>query len=89
MITPANITLQVYIKKKKKKKWVNVTHTVEYDAKSRTATVKPGSRLAAFKRYRVTITTSVKSSGGSVALDQDAKTSGNQPKTWTFITAST
>ena len=48
----------------------------------------PDTRLAASKRYRVTITSKVLSSGG-VALDQDASTSGNQPKTWTFTTGST
>jgi hypothetical protein len=85
-ITPATIKFQVY--NKKKKKWVGVDHAVEYKADTRTATVKPGSGLAASKRYRVTITTNVKSSAG-VALDQNAKTSGNQPETWTFITAST
>jgi hypothetical protein len=77
-ITSTNITFQVY--NKKKKEWVSVAHTVSYDAPSRTAKVTPGSRLAASKQYRVTITTNVKSSTGG-ALDQDGTTSGNQPKT--------
>jgi hypothetical protein len=85
-ITSANIKFEVY--NKKKKKWISVAHTVSYDAGSRIATVTPGSSLAASKKYRVTITTDVKSSTG-VALDQDDKTSGNQPKTWTFTTGST
>jgi hypothetical protein len=85
-ITATNVGLQVY--NKKKKKWVNVDHTVGYDEDSRTVTVTPVSRLAASKRYRVTITTDVQSSTG-VALDQSAATSGNQPKRWTFTTAGT
>jgi hypothetical protein len=55
---------------------------------TRTVTVTPGSRLGASKKYRVTVTTGVKSNAG-VALDQDASTPGNQPKKWTFTTGST
>jgi hypothetical protein len=85
-ITKDNIKLQVY--NKKKKKWVSVAHTVDYVAGTKTATITPSSSLLASKKYRVTITSKVQSSDG-VALDQNAKTSGNQPKTWTFTTAST
>ena len=84
-IIDTNIKFEVC--NKKKKKWISVAHTVSYDAGSRIATVTPGSTLAASKKYRVTVTTNVKSSTG-VALDQDGKTSGNQPKTWSFITGS-
>jgi Bacterial Ig-like domain len=65
----------------------SASHTVSYDATSKTATISPGSSLAASKKYRVTVTTNVKSRVG-VALDQDANTSGNQPKSWTFTTGS-
>ena len=82
-ITDTNIKFQVY--NKKKKKWIGVAHTVSYDADSRTVKVTPSSTLAASKKYRVTITTNVKSSTG-VALDQDGTTSGNQPKSWIFTT---
>ena len=85
-ITDTNIKFQVY--NKKKKKWIGVAHTVSYDADSRTVKVTPDSTLAASKKYRVTVTTNVKSSTG-VALDQDGTTSGNQPKTWIFTTGST
>jgi len=84
-ITAINIKFQVY--SKMKKEWVSVANTVSYDATIRTATITPYSTLATSKRYRVTITTNVKSST-SVALDQDATTAGNQPKRWTFTTAS-
>jgi hypothetical protein len=82
-ITATNIKFEVY--DTKKRAWVSVSRTVSYDATSKTATVIPGSTLAASKQYRVTVTTNVKSSTG-VALDQDASTSGNQPRSWTFTT---
>jgi hypothetical protein len=82
-ITATNIKFEVY--DTKKRAWVSVSRTVSYDATSKTATVSPGSTLAAAKNYRVTVTTNVKSSTG-VALDQDVNTSGNQPKSWTFTT---
>jgi hypothetical protein len=85
-IIAKNLKLQVY--NKKKKKWVSVAHTVGYDEGTKTATITPGSDLLASKKYRVTVTTNVLGSTG-VALDQNEKTSGNQPKTWTFTTAST
>jgi Tol biopolymer transport system component len=82
-ITASNIQLQVY--NKLKKRWVNVAHAVSYDEPRRTATVTPSSTLAASRKYRVTVTTNVQSSTG-IALDQNATTSGNQPKVWTFTT---
>ena len=82
-ITATNITFEVY--DSTKRTWVSVSHTVSYDATSKTATVSPGSTLIASRQYRVTLTTNVKSSTG-VALDQDVNTSGNQPKSWTFTT---
>jgi hypothetical protein len=84
-ITATNIKFEVY--DTKRSRWVSVTHTVSYAATSKTATVIPGSTLAASKKYRVTVTTNVKS-GVGVALDQDANTSGNQLKSWTFTTGS-
>jgi Bacterial Ig-like domain len=84
-ITATNIKFEVY--NSKMSRWDSVAHTVSYDATSKTATVTPGSSLAASKKYRVTITTNVQSVGG-LALDQDANTSGNQPKSWTFTTGS-
>jgi hypothetical protein len=84
-ITATNIKFEVY--DTKRSKWVSVAHTVSYNATSKTATVIPGSTLAASKNYRVTVTTNVKSRVG-VALDQNATTSGNQPKSWTFTTGS-
>jgi Bacterial Ig-like domain len=82
-ITATNIKFEVY--DTKRRKWVSVPHTVSYDATSKTATVSPGSTLAASNQYRVTVTTNVTSRSG-VALDQDATTSGNQPKSWMFTT---
>jgi hypothetical protein len=82
-IIATNIKFVVY--DTKRRKWVSVPHTVSYDATSKTATVSPGSTLAASNQYRVTVTTNVKSRSG-VALDQDATTSGNQAKSWTFTT---
>ena len=82
-ITPTNVLFQVY--NKKKKKWTNVPRTVGYDVASKTATVVPDATLATAKKYRVTVTTRVKSSTGA-ALDQNATTPGNQPKSWTFTT---
>jgi Bacterial Ig-like domain len=82
-ITATNIKFEVY--DTKRRKWVSVPHTVSYDATSKTATVSPGSTLAASNQYRVTVTTNVKSSTGA-ALDQDVNTSGNQAKSWTFTT---
>lgn len=84
-LTASAIKLQVY--NKTKKKWISVAHTVSYDATSTRAKITPDAILAASKKYRVTITTTVKSSTG-IALDQDATTSGNQPKKWTFTTKS-
>ena len=85
-LTPANVQLQVY--NKRKNRWIGVTHTVTYDAASKTPTVIPGSLpAAASKKYRVTVTTGAKS-GAGVALDQDRTTPGDQPKVWTFTTAS-
>ena len=84
-ITATNIKFEVY--DTKRSRWISVTHTVTYDAPGKTATVRPGSTLAASKDYRVTVTTNVKSSTG-VALDQDANTSGSQPKRWKFTTGS-
>jgi Bacterial Ig-like domain len=90
-ITAANIKFQVY--NTTMSRWVGVAHSVSYDANessltSKTATVIPSSTLAATRKYRVTVTTNVKSST-SVALDQNVTTSGNQPKVWTFTTGST
>jgi alpha-tubulin suppressor-like RCC1 family protein/subtilisin family serine protease len=82
-ITASNIKFEVY--DTKRSRWISVTHTVSYNETSKSATVIPGSTLAASKKYRVTVTTNVKSST-SVALDQDATTSGNQPMSWTFTT---
>ena len=84
-IIASNIALQVY--DTKRSRWVSVAHTVSYNAISKTATIIPGSTLAATKNYRVTVTTNVKSSTG-LALDQEPTTSGNQPKRWTFTTGS-
>jgi Bacterial Ig-like domain/FG-GAP-like repeat len=85
-VTATSIKLQVY--NRTTKKWASVAHTVSYNAATATATVTPGSRLGASRKYRVTVTTGAKSSAG-VALDQDASTAGNQPKRWTFTTGST
>ena len=82
-ITATNIKFEVY--DTTKRTWASVSHTVSYDATSKTATVSPSSTLAASKQFRVTVTTNVKSSTG-VALDQDVNTSGNQLKSWTFTT---
>jgi Bacterial Ig-like domain/WD40-like Beta Propeller Repeat len=82
-VTATNIKFEVY--DTQKRAWVSVSHSVSYDATSKTATVSPDSPLAASRQYRVTVTTNVKSSTG-VALDQDASTSGNQPRSWTFTT---
>jgi subtilisin family serine protease len=84
-ITATNIKLQVY--KTRTKTWAEVAHTVDYDAISKKATVVPDTRLGASRRYRVTVTTRVKSSAG-VALDQDYSIPGNQSKWWTFTTGS-
>jgi Bacterial Ig-like domain/WD40-like Beta Propeller Repeat len=80
-----NIKLQVY--NKRKQRWISVARSVDYDPVSRIVTVIPDSPLAASKKYRVTITTNVESSTG-IALDQNATTSGNQPKRWIFTTGS-
>jgi probable HAF family extracellular repeat protein len=84
-ITATNIKFEVY--DSKRSRWISVTHTVSYDAPGKTATVIPGSTLAASKDYRVTVTTNVKSSTG-VALDQDANITGSQPMRWRFTTGS-
>jgi hypothetical protein len=68
-ITATSIKLQAY--NGTTKKWTSVAHTVSHDVATRTVTVTPGSRLGASKKYRVTVTTGVKSNAG-VALDQDA-----------------
>jgi Bacterial Ig-like domain len=69
----------------RKRKWTSVAHTVSYDAPNTKATVTPDATLAASRKYRVTVTTNVVSISG-LALDQDAETSGNQPKSWSFTT---
>jgi hypothetical protein len=85
-LTATNIKFEVY--DTKRRRWVSISHTVSCDATCETATLRPGSTLAASKQYQVTVTTNVKSSTG-VALDQDANTSGNQPMSWTFTTGNT
>jgi hypothetical protein len=82
-VTASNIQFQVY--NNTTSSWNSVAHNASYDSTSKMATVTPDSTLAASKKYRVTVTTNVKSSTG-LALDQDASISGNQPKRWTFTT---
>ena len=49
--------------------------------------VRVGTKIphAANKKYKVTVTTGAKNLAG-LSLDQNPGFSGNQPKSWTFIT---
>lgn len=85
-LTATNVKFQVY--NNRKNRWISVAHAVSYNETSKKAIVTPGSTLSASKKYRVIVTTNVKSSTG-VALDQNSSVSGDQQKYWTFTTRRT
>jgi Ca2+-binding RTX toxin-like protein len=64
----------------------SVPATVSYDDATKTATLNPGSDLAANTIYAATVTTGAKDLAGN-ALDQDPSATGDQQKSWSFTTA--
>jgi hypothetical protein len=67
----------------------NVTVTLSADGLK--ATLNPygtsSTLLATRTKYKAVVTTGARDLAGN-ALDQNTTTSGNQPKTWTFVTGS-
>jgi dipeptidyl aminopeptidase/acylaminoacyl peptidase len=61
----------------------SVGATVTYDAAARKATLDPNAGLTRGATYVATVNTGAKDLAGN-ALDQNATTSGSQPKTWKF-----
>jgi len=61
---------------------------LSYNELTKTLTLDPPTLLAKKTKYKVTVTTGVKNLAG-IPLDQNGSVSGNQPKSWTFITGNT
>jgi hypothetical protein len=92
-INTTNIVMQVRRKVHGHWRWRAVPIGVSYASQSKTVTIDPYPSdstiyLGAGKRYRVIISSGVKSASG-LPLDQDSTASGNQPLIWTFTTEST
>src|SRR5215208_921824 len=62
-----------------------VPATLSYDSANKKATLDPSEPLDASSTYRVTVSGAWDLAGNQ--LDEDANTSGDQPKSWSFTTA--
>ena len=71
------------VKLKKAGTSTSVGATVTYDAAARKATLDPKAGLTRGATYVATVSSGAKDLAGN-ALDQNAATSGSQPKTWKF-----
>jgi hypothetical protein len=65
---------------------------VSYNEETKTVMLDPfgptsTTQLAKNTKYKVTVTTGAKNLAG-ISLDQNPSALGNQPKSWTFTTAS-
>lgn len=63
-----------------------VAATVRYDAETNEATLDPSAKLASGTKYAATVTSGAKDLAGN-ALDQSPSVAGEQPKSWSFVTA--
>ena len=62
-----------------------VAATVTYDPSTKTATLDPTNSLKRGATYKASVNLGAQDQAGN-ALDQNATTSGNQQKSWTFTT---